>query len=79
MPLVLIIERGNMPNPFIKKVAEQTGHKKHTIEKEFKKEEEIAKHKGARNPYAYATAVVERMNPGYKPKTSQNGKKPSGE
>ena len=43
MPLVLIIERGNMPNPFIKKVAEQTGHKKHTIEKEFKKEEEIAK------------------------------------
>ncbi len=67
-----------MPTGFENKVAEQSDHSKRKIMNEFKKEEETAKHKNIRNPYAYATSVVEKMNPGYKPKTTDQDRKPEG-
>lgn len=57
-----------MPNPFIKAVAKQSNEKKATVEKEYKQQEELAKKRGVTNPYAYATAVVEKMHPAYHPK-----------
>lgn len=61
-----------MPTGFENKIAEESGHSKRKIMNEFKKAEEEAKRKKMRNPYAYATEVVERMNP------SENGRKPEG-
>lgn len=57
-----------MPIPFVKEVAKQSGEKKQTIESEYKKQEELAKKRGVTNPYAYATSVIEKMHPSYKPK-----------
>jgi hypothetical protein len=55
-----------MPSNFIKDIVKQTGVKEEKIEHTFKKVEESAKKSGATNPYAVATAAVERMS-GYKP------------
>jgi hypothetical protein len=55
-----------MPTPFIKKAAAQTHESKKHLEHVFKKVEKSAKKSGATNPYAVATAIVEKVS-GYHP------------
>lgn len=57
-----------MPNAFIQDVVKQTGVSEKKAEHTFKKVEENAKASGARNPYAVATAAVEKYTH-YKPNT----------
>lgn len=56
-----------MPNAFINNVVKDTDAKRSEAEHTFKKIEENAKKSGATNPYAVATAAVEKIY-GYKPK-----------
>lgn len=57
-----------MPTGFIKRVAKQSGEKASKIDHEFKTIEKNAAKHGAINPWAVATAAVEKHHPGYKPK-----------
>ncbi len=56
-----------MPNAFIKEVAKQSGVKKSKLEHEYKTVEKEAKKEGMSNPWAVATAAVEKHHPDYHP------------
>lgn len=49
-----------MPNALVKDIHKQTGASTKSIEHMYKKVESAAKKSGAKNPYAVATAVVEK-------------------
>jgi len=57
-----------MPNAFIKEISKQTGIYEEKLEREYNQQEKLAKKRKAKNPYAYATYVVEKMHPNYTPK-----------
>ena len=56
-----------MPNSLIKEIHNQTGVKNSKLESEYKSLEKEALKNKASNKYAYATAVIEKINK-YKPK-----------
>lgn len=56
-----------MTKTFIKRAAKKAGESTKKVDKEFKAVAKSAKKQGINNPYAVATAAVEKHT-GYKPK-----------
>ena len=59
-----------MPEKFVKRAAKKGGKSVAKVEKQFKAVAKNAKREGMKEPYAVATAAVEKST-GYKPKKAK--------